>query len=248
MAIWGSFTSADPTGQEYVPCQNKRSKKNVLGCQTTADNLGIAFRQKHNVNSHPVAAGGRLPGPLPLQLEPNVQPGEPWDINPVTVEDWDAAMAYDGATTGNLPGKRFVQQLDTYKSVGNVFKHSSRVARFPSDRKVANYERGASIVPSDTYAATTWPTNATGTLAFPTTPSVLTITNTALKTLVATGLVPADATKTMGTSRGTAAPSPTCTMHMQVSVQASGHPIYVLITLLGPGFRGNFSILRLSGQ
>lgn len=235
MAVWGSFSSDDVIGKEYMPCLNKRGKANIHGCQTTAENLGIAFRQRRNTDGNPVAGDKEnVPGPVPLDMEPNVQPGEPWDRSPIPDEELIAAEEYTGVPIKKRALERSIYPTLQRNSSLTIVKHRQRVARvlrnsrMPIPRGV-NQDSDASTVPSDTYAATSWPTGLTGTLVLPTSESVSTLTDSSFRTLVATGLVPGTHVGTSSDSRTTTSPSLSCTMHMQVGVPHSIHRIEKLI-------------------
>lgn len=223
MAIWGTTTSGDNIGMEYAPCENKRGTQNIRGCQTTAENLGISFRVRDKTENDPVASNaGNVPGPVPLNMEPNVQTGEPWDVGELDDADLVAAEQWEGMDIDDAASKRGALLAEKLHSAKNAIAATQLMHRVPRNdgvpaRRDPASASGISNVPYDTYASTTWPTTLTGTVSFPTSQSVSTMTETTFLTHPSTGLVPGNVGASVS-PQPTAAPSLECSMHMQVSI------------------------------
>lgn len=248
LAIWASFNFDDTVGSEYYPCDDKRGSSNVRGCQTTADNLGIAWRQQNDVEGAPLSANqDNVPGPVPHDL-PLPPPPDPWDLDDMMDTSFTPEEQFVGAPV-NPPVKRFSlsSRAGTLESERLSLRNTSFQIR---GRGPALVHRGpaSSTTNSDkrsnTYSSTIWPTTLTGTLAFPTSGNILTTHDSLLAGLTATNTGSAAPQKT------TAAASISCSMQNEVRLQIMPRRSEHNRLIVNPGSRqrNHLDVLRLSKQ
>ena len=119
-AIWGSQSRIDnPDGQEYSPCEVKRSEPGLGSCQNSARLLSVIFRISDEISAKPHdgswdtpegfrgewqrfvegsernwGAVGKTPNTPPSAQPPRIYEMEP--ARPTTPEDLDAVLEAEG--------------------------------------------------------------------------------------------------------------------------------------------------------